>query len=70
MKPLLIRWNGMLTYRSSVITTCMTAKSILTGTAAIEAGMNNLVSEPSIVTELIRKCVEENTPSAQNQVVI
>ena len=36
---------GMLTNRDSVITTCLTAKNVLTDTTAIEAEMNELVSE-------------------------
>ena len=57
----------MLTDRSMVIAACMTAKNVLTDTTAIEAEMNELVSELAIVTELTRKCVEENTAAAQDQ---
>ena len=60
-------YNGMLTDRSTVMTACRTAKNVLTDTTAIENEMNELVSELAIVAELTRKCVEENTSTAQDQ---
>ena len=39
----------------------------LTDTTAIDAEMEELLREAEVITELTRKCIEENASSAQNQ---
>ena len=63
----LAAYNRLITNKDAVIAACVEAKDILTDTTKIEKEMTELKSEINVVAELTRKCINENSSSAQNQ---
>ncbi|MDO4811044.1 MAG: hypothetical protein Q3985_03770 [Eubacteriales bacterium] len=49
------------------ITACTAAKSVLTDTTEIDTEMQELQREMEVVSELTRKCIEENSTTVQDQ---
>lgn len=60
-------YNGLIENRKTVLETCRFVKERVTDTSAIDSEMETLLEEITLVTELTRKCVNENTEAAQNQ---
>lgn len=60
-------FNGIITSKEPYISACVTAKTVLTDTSAIDAEMAELLREMEVVAELTRKCIEENSSVAQDQ---
>ena len=60
-------YNGLISDREAVIDACLYARDRITDTAAIDAEMDTLLEEITLVTELTRKCVSENSAASQNQ---
>jgi site-specific DNA recombinase len=60
-------YNGLIEKRKTVLETCRFVKDQVTDTSAIDSEMETLLEEITLVTELTRKCVNENTEAAQNQ---
>lgn len=63
----LVVYNRLITNKDAIIADCAEAKDILTDTSKIEKEMTELKSEIDVVAELTRKCINENSSSAQNQ---
>lgn len=59
--------NQLLKHRNEVIANCEMVRDSLTDCSAIDAEIEALVREIEVVTELTKKCVEENARTAQNQ---
>lgn len=60
-------FNSIITSKKPYISDCLTAKKAITDTAKIDAEMSNLLREMEVVTELTRKCIEENSTTIQDQ---
>ena len=60
-------FNGIITSKKPYISDCLTAKKVITDTAKIDAEMNDLLREMEVVTELTKKCIEENSTTLQDQ---
>lgn len=60
-------FNRIITSKEPYISACVTAKTVLTDTSAIDAEMAELLREMEVVAELTRKCIEENSSVAQDQ---
>jgi DNA invertase Pin-like site-specific DNA recombinase len=63
----LMVYNGLIADRDAVITACLYAKDRICNTDDIDREMETLLEEITVVTELTRKCVSENSAAAQNQ---
>ena len=59
--------NQLLDHRDEVLANCEQVRDTLTDCSAIDAEIEELVREIEVVTELTRKCVEENARTAQDQ---
>ena len=57
----------MISDKTPYILACETAREIFTDTAAIDSEMNDLLRELEVVTGLTKKCIEENSTTAQDQ---
>ena len=53
--------------RDAYITACETAKNLLTDTSSIDLEMKELYNEMEVVAGLTRKCIEDNSTTAQDQ---
>lgn len=60
-------FNSIISSKKPYISDCLTAKKAITDTAKIDAEMNDLLREMEIVTELTKKCIEENSTTDQDQ---
>ena len=60
-------YNSMISDKTPYILACETARDIFTDTAAIDSEMNDLLRELEVVTGLTKKCIEENSITAQDQ---
>ena len=63
----LTAYNSLLPSRDGILSDCRMMYEALTDTTAIDAEMEELLREAEVITELTRKCIEENASSAQNQ---
>lgn len=63
----LTAYNSLLPSRDGILSDCRMMYDTLTDTTAIDAEMDELLREAEVITELTRKCIEENAASAQNQ---
>lgn len=59
--------NSIISAKEPYIAACVAAKNVLTDTTDIDTEMTDLLREMEIVAELTRKCIEENSSTAQNQ---
>ena len=57
----------MITDKEPYLLACETAKAVLTDTSAIDSEMDELNREIDVIAGLTRKCVEENSATAQDQ---
>lgn len=60
-------FNSIVTGKEPYLSACAAVKAALTDTSAIDAEMSELLSELEIITELIRRCVQENAATPQDQ---
>lgn len=60
-------YNGLISDKEPFIKTCKLTRDVLTDTKEIDREMSELLSELEVVTELIKKCMAENSSSAQDQ---
>ena len=63
----LTAYNSLLPSRDGILSDCRMMYDALTDTTAIDAEMDELLSEAEVITELMRKCIEENASAAQSQ---
>lgn len=60
-------FNSIISSKKPYISDCLTAKKAITDTTKIDAEMSNLLREMEVVTELTKKCIEENSTTVQDQ---
>ncbi|MCI6652879.1 MAG: recombinase family protein, partial [Ruminococcus sp.] len=60
-------YNGLISGKEPFIKSCKLTRDVLTDTEEIDSEMSELLSELEVVTELIKKCIAENSSSAQDQ---
>ncbi|NJP39461.1 recombinase family protein [Oscillospiraceae bacterium HV4-5-C5C] len=63
----LAAFGTLLDSKEAILENCELVRAKYTDCSTIEAELANLLREIDVVTELTRKCVEENAASAQNQ---
>ncbi|MEA4964889.1 MAG: hypothetical protein VB055_03565 [Oscillospiraceae bacterium] len=63
----LAAFDNLLDGKDALLENCEQVKAKYTDCTAIDAELAELLREIDVVTELTRKCVEENAASAQNQ---
>lgn len=63
----LVAFSTLLDSKEAILEDCELVRAKYTDCSAIGAELANLLREIDVVTELTRKCVEENAASAQNQ---
>ncbi len=63
----LAAFNSLIADKEAYIAACEATKAVLTDTAAIDAEMKELLGEMEIVAGLTKKCIEENSTTAQDQ---
>ena len=59
--------NQLLNGQAEVIANCERVRDLLTDCTDIDSEIATLIGELEVVTELTRKCIEENSQVAQNQ---
>ena len=60
-------FNLLFTGKDEIIENCELIKRRFSDTAAVDAELAEIENEIEVVTELTRKCIEENAHQAQNQ---
>ena len=60
-------YNGLISDKEPFIKACKLTRDVLTDTKEIDREMPELLRELEVVTELIKKCIAENSSSAQDQ---
>jgi len=60
-------FNLLFTGKDEIIENCELIKRRFSDTAAVDAELTEIENEIEVVTELTRKCIEENAHQAQNQ---
>ena len=60
-------YNGLISDKEPFIKACKLTRDVLTDTKEIDREMSELLREFEVVTELIKKCIAENSSSAQDQ---
>ena len=63
----LISYNRLMTDRDSVISDCASMRQVLSDTSALDAELDGLNEEITVVAELVKACVRENASTAQSQ---
>jgi len=63
----LAAFDNLIDSKDAILENCEQVRAMYTDCAAIDAELAELLREIDVVTELTRKCVEENAASAQNQ---
>ena len=63
----LAAFSTLLDGKEAILENCEQVKAIYTNCTVIDTELANLLREIDVVTELTRKCAEENAASAQNQ---
>ncbi len=63
----LAAYNSLLTDRDAILDDCRTMLNALTDCTAIDAELAELLREAEVITELTRRCIEENASHAQSQ---
>ena len=66
-KRFLAAYNRLIEDKEKYASACRTVKNVLTDTMAIDAELESLRNEMEVVSELTRKCIQENSASAQDQ---
>ena len=60
-------FNSMISTKETLLEDCRMIQSVLTDCSEIDAKVRALMQEIEVVTELTKKCISENSRSAQNQ---
>lgn len=60
-------YNGLISDKEPFIKACKLTRDVLTDTKEIDREMSELLRELEVVTELMKKCIAENSSSAQDQ---
>lgn len=60
-------YNGLISDKEPFIKACKLTRDVLTDTEEIDREMSELLSELEVVTQLIKKCIAENSSLAQDQ---
>lgn len=60
-------YNGLIYDKEPFIKACKLTRDVLTDTEEVDREMSELLRELEAVTELIKKCIAENSSSAQDQ---
>lgn len=63
----LIAYNRLMADRKGVISDCTTMRQVLSDTSALDAELDGLNEEITVVAELVKACVRENASTAQSQ---
>ena len=63
----LIAYNRLMTDRDSVISDCVSMQQVLSNTSALDAELDSLNEEITVVSELVKTCVRDNASTAQSQ---
>ncbi|MFA5433907.1 MAG: recombinase family protein, partial [Candidatus Paceibacterota bacterium] len=63
----LIAYNRLMADRESVISDCALMRRVLSDTTALDAELDNLNEEITVVSELVKTCVKENASTSQSQ---
>jgi len=63
----LIAYNRLMADRESVISDCAMMRKVLSDTSALDAELDSLNEEITVVAELVKACVRENASTAQPQ---
>lgn len=66
-RKFLIAYNRLMADRESVISDCALMRRVLSDTTALDAELDNLNEEITVVSELVKTCVKENASTAQSQ---
>lgn len=60
-------YNGLISDKEPFIKACKLTRDVLTDTKEIDREMSELLRELEVVTELIKKCIAENSSLSQDQ---
>ncbi len=63
----LIAYNRLMADRESVISDCALMRQVLSDTSALDAELDSLSEEITVVAELVKTCIRENASTAQSQ---
>lgn len=66
-KKFLIAYNRLMENREGVINDCLLIRQVLSDCTALDAEIDNLNEEITVVAELVKACVNDNATSAQSQ---
>ena len=66
-RKFLIAYNRLMADREGVISDCALMRRVLSDTTALDAELDNLNEEITVVSELVKTCVKENASTAQSQ---
>ena len=63
----LVAYNKLIARKTTILEDCRLMQSHLTDCTGIDTEMNGLLREIEVVTELTKRCIQENAQSAQSQ---
>lgn len=63
----LIAYNRLMADRESVISDCALMRQVLSDTTSLDAELDSLNEEITVVAELVKACIRENASTAQSQ---
>ena len=66
-RKFLIAYNRLMADRESVISDCASMRRVLSDTTTLDAELDDLNEEITVVAELVKACVRENASTAQSQ---
>ena len=64
----LVAFNAILDNKDSILDDCRLIQTTLTDCTGIDAEIESLLEEISVVTELTKRCIAENSQTVQNQI--
>ncbi|MDD6146422.1 MAG: zinc ribbon domain-containing protein, partial [Oscillospiraceae bacterium] len=64
----LVAFNAILDNKDSILDDCRLIQTTLTDCTGIDAEIESLLEEIAVVTELTKRCIAENSQTAQNQI--
>lgn len=64
----LVAFNAILDNKDSILDDCRLIQTTLSDCTGIDAEIESLLEEISVVTELTKRCIAENSQTAQNQI--
>jgi len=66
-RKFLIAYNRLMADHENVVSDCMLMRQVLSDCTALDAEIDNLNEEITVVAELVKVCIQENATSAQSQ---